>query len=503
MSSNKQLSILKKTREMMLLGDPLWRMDNLYWIKDSQGNRIKFKMNWAQKILWEDPHPCKIVLKARQLGITTYSCLRSLDRVLWGHNHHAGIIAHTQDDASSIFKDKLRFAFEQIHPVLRTLFTTIGDSARELSFSHGSTIRVGTSLRSSTLQNLHISEFGKICAKYPEKAREVISGALNTLAVGQECIIESTAEGKDGYFYDMCQEAFENERKGKLLTPLDFKAFFFPWWKEPSYSMGVPVELTKDLEAYFDKLELDGIKLSMPQKWWYAKKAKIQREDMFREFPSKPEEAFQASQEGYWYAREMKELHDNGHITNVSYDKALPVHSSWDLGQADSTSIWFFQINRSDDVNVIDFWQKTNTPLAQIAQMLKDKGYTYGTHLWPHDANARDRAGITFVQQARNFNLTGTITEQHGLLEGINLVRTGLGKCWFDRTKCMEGIRHLENYAKKWNNSFGGWSSEPLHNEASHAADSFRYLIAGLSRITGASGSLEKDYSHLRKFWGS
>jgi len=423
--------------------------------------------------------------------------------VLWEPNVHAGIIAHTQDDASSIFKDKLKFAFEQLHPNLRKLFRTVGDSARELSFSHGSTIRVGTSLRSSTLQHLHISEFGKICAKYPEKAREVISGALNTLAVGQNCTIESTAEGKEGYFYDMCQEAFKNKKSGKKLSPLDYSAFFFPWWKEPSYSMGVEVDIPSDLIEYFDKLELDGIRLTLPQKWWYAKKFKIQRDDMFREFPSKPEEAFQASQEGYWYAREMKELYDNGHITNVSYDKALPVHTAWDLGQADSCSIWFFQINRSDDINVIDFWQKTNTPLQQIAIMLKDKNYNYGTHLWPHDANARDRAGVTFVQQARPFNLTGVVLEQHGLLEGINLVRTGLSKCWFDRTKCAEGLRHLENYAKKWNNSFGGWTSDPVHNDASHAADAARYMIAGIPRITGSSGSLEKDYAVLRKhYWG-
>lgn len=435
--------------------------------------------------------------------MTTYSCLLSLDHVLWTNDAHAGIIAHTQDDAMSIFQDKLKFAFEQLHPNLRKLFRTVGDSARELSFSHGSTIRVGTSLRSSTLQHLHISEFGKICAKYPEKAREVISGALNTLSVGQRCIIESTAEGKEGYFHDMWEEALLNKSKGKILTPLDFKPFFFPWWEDPKYTIGVPVEISTDLRDYFAKLSLEGIKLSEPQKWWYAKKISIQREDMNREFPSTPTEAFQASQEGYWYAREMKELHDSGHITNVSHDRALPVHCAWDLGQADSTSIWFFQINRSDDINIIDFWQKNNTPLAQIAQMLKDKGYTYGTHLWPHDANARDRAGITFIQQARAFNLSGTITEQHGLMEGINLVRTTLNKCWFDRTKCMEGIKHLENYAKKWSTSFGGWTSDPVHNDASHASDSFRYLCAGINRITGVSGSLERDYNVLRKhYWG-
>lgn len=402
----------------------------------------------------------------------------------------------------SIFQDKLKFAFEHLHPNLRKLFRTVGDSARELSFAHGSTIRVGTSLRSSTLQHLHISEFGKICAKYPEKAREVISGALNTLAVGQRCIIESTAEGKDGAFHDIWEMSWEREKKKQPFSPLDFKPFFFPWWKEPSYTIGVSCDISPELQSYFAKLELDGIKLSLPQKWWYAKKEKIQREDMTREFPSTPDEAFSASQEGYWYAREMKELHDSGHIANVSHDKTIPVHTAWDLGQSDSCSIWFFQINRTDDINIIDFWQKNNTPLDQIVRMLSEKGYAYGMHIWPHDANARDRAGITFVQQARAFNISGVVLQPHGFLEGINLVRTTLSKCWFDKTKCLQGIKHLEAYAKKWNNSFGGWTSEAVHNDASHCADAMRYLAAGIKLITGSSGSLEKDYSHLRRYFG-
>ncbi|MBY2923070.1 hypothetical protein HF265_31050 [Rhizobium leguminosarum] len=49
----------------------------------------------------------------------------------------------------------------------------------ELLLGNNSSIRVGTSLRSGTLQYLHISEYGKLCAKYPDKAREVRTGALN------------------------------------------------------------------------------------------------------------------------------------------------------------------------------------------------------------------------------------------------------------------------------------------------------------------------------------
>lgn len=434
--------------------------------------------------------------------MTTYSVILNLDHILWENNVQAGIIAHTLDDASNIFRDKLKYAFDNLHPELRAMFKTVGDSAKELSFAHGSAIRVGTSLRSSTNQYLHISEFGKICSKYPERAREIITGSLNTVHAGQHVTIESTAEGKEGAFHDMVQEARNLKSKGIRLSPLDFKFFFFPWWRHPEYTIGVPAEITPDLKDYFAKLALDGITLTDPQKWWYAFKCKTQKDDMFREFPSTPDEAFSASQDGYWYASYLKELYDAGHVTNVSYDRALPVHTAWDLGQSDQMAIWFFQINRSGDVNVFDFWQKSNTPLDQVSIMLKTKQYNYGLHIWPHDAAARDRSGITFVQQARPLGITGIVLEPHGLIQGINLVKTTLSRCWFDKTKCAEGLKLLENYKKKWSTSFGGWTSEPVHDECSHCADAFRYLCAGLQRVTGSTGTLDKDLSILRKFLG-
>ncbi len=176
-------------------------------------------------------------MKARQLGITTYYCIHLLDETLWNDNLQCGVIAHTLQDAQSIFVDKLKFAFDHLHPAIRVLFKTSGDSAKELSFKHGSVIRVGTSLRSSTLQHLLISEYGKICAKTPEKAREVRSGALNTVAPGQRIYIESTAEGREGHFYDLCKKSEQEKKEGKTLSPLDFSFHFFPWWKEKKYSL--------------------------------------------------------------------------------------------------------------------------------------------------------------------------------------------------------------------------------------------------------------------------
>jgi hypothetical protein len=477
---------LKKFPQLANLDNREWRLNNLYWIKDATGNRVKFRLNWAQQEIWKNIHTFNIVLKARQLGITTFFCLLLLDTVLWNRNQQCGIVAHTLNDTQSIFVDKLKFAFDNIHPAIRPLFKIVGDSHKELSFQHGSVIRVGTSLRSSTLNHLHISEFGKICSKYPEKAREIVTGALQTVHVGQNIYIESTAEGREGAFHAMWQRAWTHQGP---FGPLDFKPFFLPWHKEPSYTLGISPSISNLHEArlkeYFAKLELEGIKLSTPQKWWYSKKFELLGDDILREFPSTPDEAFAASQEGYWFAEYIRELYNANRIRDLSYDRALAVHTAWDLGQSDSTSIWFFQINRSGDINFIDFWQKNNTPLDQINMMLNQKRYNYGTHIWPFDANARDRSGITFVQQARGMGLTGMVLEQHKFLDGINLVKTTLSRCWFDRVKCAEGLKYLENYKKKWNASFGGWTSEEIHDEASHCfvGDTQILMHYGMYRI--------------------
>lgn len=430
--------------------------------------------------------------------MTTLFCIDGLDSVLWNDNFQAGIVAQTLDDASNIFKDKLKFAYDNLHPTVRALFKQVGDSAKEMSFSHGSTIRVGTSLRSSTLQMLHVSEFGKICAKDPEKAREIITGSLNTVHAGQRIIIESTAEGREGRFFEMCQSAMAKNRSE--LGPLDFNFRFFPWHRHPEYKLDQVVPISDFHAEYFDKLYLKGIVLSDAQKYWYAKKYETQQEDMTREFPSFPEEAFSASQDGYWYATQMRQLHEEGHIANVSYDRALPVHTAWDLGQADFMVVWFFQINRQGEINVIDYYKASNTSLDLMVSILSSKGYVYGTHIWPHDANARDRAGITFKMQAADLNLHGIVLENHDLKDGINKVRITLSKCWFDAKKCKEGIHDLEAYKKKWSSSIGGWSSEPAHDAASHGADAFRYLAAGYSRVAGAANAKD-DYAAVNAYY--
>ena len=119
-----------------------------------------------------------IILKARQLGFTTAIAIYYLDCCLFGGgNIRAGMIAQDKDAAQSLFRDKVKFAYDNLPDEIRDRFPLERDSASELLFAHNnSAIKVGTSMRSGTLQYLHVSEFGKICAKYPQKSQRGFNG---------------------------------------------------------------------------------------------------------------------------------------------------------------------------------------------------------------------------------------------------------------------------------------------------------------------------------------
>lgn len=481
------------------LNDPLWRLNNLYWIIDKNGNKTLFQLNWAQKKLYQDMWYCNLILKARQLGMSTFVCLLFLDRCLFNSNLHAGIIAHTREDAEVMFR-RVKFAYDSLPAELKTLRSVNTDNARELQLSNGSTLRVGTSMRSSTLQLLHISEFGKICAKFPDKAREIVTGSLNALAPGQYVFIESTAEGREGYFYQMCKEARAIKDSDKKLTSLDFRFHFFPWYAHKGYRIDSGnVTVPEHYSDYFNALEgVISSQLDEEQRAWYVKRALTQGEDMKREFPSTPDEAFEASNEGLYYGKQIVEARQKGRIRNVYYDANVPVHTAWDLGYNDSTAIWFFQ-QCGQEVHLLEYYENSSEALTHYLQHLKSKPYTYGKHLVPHDAAVHEYStGLSRVEVARNHGIHFTIVPDIGINEGIDAVRNILNRCWFDEIKCGKGVTALESYKKEWNDRHGCWSSLPLHNFASHGADAFRMLAVGIGRLV-SRGLTAEEWRKLRQ----
>ena len=464
------------------LNDPRWRLNNLYWITDKTGRRVRFVCNWAQEELLRDLHYQNIILKARQLGFTTFIQIFMLDACVFNSNIRAGTIAHRLEDARTIFRDKIKYPYDNLPDAIKERRSKLSDSAEELLLSNNSSIRVGTSMRSGTLQFLHVSEYGKMCAQYPEKAREVRTGALNAVQAGNIVFIESTAEGKEGDFFDKCETAQAKQRTGATLTPLDFKFHFFPWWRNPEYELDAAgVVIDEPMRRYFEKLETtQGIHLSAAKQAWYVKKAETQLADMKREYPSTPEEAFEAALEGAYYAEQLAQAELQGRVGEFKAQPELPVNTAWDIGVSDSTAIWFFQIAHGK-LAIVGYYENSGEGLpfyvGKLNEYRERLGWTYGDHIFPQDTKVKEfGSGRTRVEQLIALGIHPRLTRPHEVADGINACRVTLPVCYFDEAECQQGLSALRAYRKDWDENHGTWKDKPRHDWASHGADAFRYL---------------------------
>jgi len=493
-----------------LLGDRLWRIDNFYTGVDDDGKAFKFARNAAQLMLYSAMWYLNIILKARQLGFTTFICIYILDACLFNSNIRGGIIAHTREDAEDIFQHKIKFVYDALPDWFKTsMVTSEQSSARKLSFSNGSSIRVGTSLRSGTYQYILITEHGKICAKYPEKAKEIRTGTLNTVHPGNVVYIESTAEGRGGDFHDFCEKAQNLERQGKELSKMDFKFFFFPWWKRPGNVLDpTNIVISGDHAEYFEELILKHkIELSWEQKAWYVKKYETQQDLMKREHPSTSQEAFESSIIGAYYAQQMAKVRNERRIGRVPYDTFALVHTAWDLGVDDEMSIWFYQVI-GNQVNIIDYYEVNDVGIDYCVERLKEKPYQYGSHFSPHDIRQRDVVRAQTAQQRALTELGIKFTRiprVAALIDDIQAVRRFLNRCFFDEVKCnrrqgknLVGINSLDSYRKEWNEKQSCFYERPLHNWASHGEAAFRTMMRAVEKYPNGAeaGGIMTQASH-------
>jgi hypothetical protein len=173
-------------------------------------------------------------------------------------------------------------------------------------------------MRSGTIHRLHISEFGKICAKYPEKAKEVMTGSIPAVPTNGILVIESTAEGANGEFYELSSRAETLHYTHVKLTVRDYRFHFYAWWQEPNYRMDSSlVEITPEQHEYFERIEQEaGCTIDLDQRAWYVATQAAdfagREERMWQEYPSTPAEAFQQSTEGHYLTKVLQVVWRSG-----------------------------------------------------------------------------------------------------------------------------------------------------------------------------------------------
>jgi len=484
------------------LKDPLWRINSgkLYKIiikgevdengeQTSEDQVLPFMPNRHQRRFIKRMWSRNLILKARQLGFTTLIAILWLDHALFNANQRCGIIAQNKEAAENIFRDKVKFAYDNLPEQLKWMFPTATFNKSEILFAHNnSSVRVSTSMRGGTIHRLHVSEYGKICAIFPLKAREVKTGSIPAVPPTGIIVIESTAEGQEGDYHAKVKVAMKRQESGRLANLKDYKLHFYPWFAADEYRLDpTNVAITQKEHQYFDEIETKmNVTLDLEQRAWYVVTMETdfsgEKEMMNREYPSTPQEAFEVSIEGNYYNKQMAMLRKRGQILNIPIANE-PVFTFWDVGNSDGCGIWFMQYIQMQ-YRFIDYEEGHGEDLNHYAKVLRDRDYIYDTHFLPHDADHKrlsdHNKSIEEMLKDKKIGRTQIVPRIEDIGTGIQMVREVMPQCFFDVERCKLGISRLDNYKKQWNEKQQRWSNAPLHDINAEGADSFRQFAQAL-----------------------
>lgn len=199
---------------------------------------------------------------------------------------------------------------------------------------------------------------------------------------------------------------------------------------------------------------------------------------------------------GSYYGKLIADLETHECIGHVAYDPRYPVITAWDIGVGDSTAIWFAQQTRTE-LRIIDYYEASGVGADHYARVCRDKPYHYDYHILPHDADDREwgNNAMSRVDVLKSLGIRPRVMRRASIDDGINAVRIILHGSRFDRAKCERGLSALRQYQKRWDDKLKIFSSAPLHDWTSHAADAFRYLAQGLKENRANQELARPEYS--------
>ena len=162
-----------------------------------------------------------------------------------------------------------------------------------------------------------------------------------------------------------------------------------------------------------------------------------------------------------------------------------PVMTAWDLGMADTTSIWTAQ-TVGKEVHLLHSYEESGQPLSHFVNWLRKLTYSkyFGAHLMPHDTNVRELGtGVSRLETLRNLGMRNIkIVQKLPKDQQIDAGRMLLNRCWFDQENCKDGLVALRGYQFAWDPKRQCFSLTPLHDRSSNFADAYLQLAVGMRR---------------------
>ena len=328
-------------------------------------------------------------------------------------------------------------------------------------FPNGARIRLFGTDNAQALRGMYLDDL--VLDEPADMGRTVWTQVLRPMLADRQgrALFCGTPQGTDNLLYDVWQQA------GADQSGL-WSRFRFP----------------ASETGYLPQAELEAARQSMDE----------------AEYAQEFECSFAAAVRGAYYAELIDAAEVAGRIRDITVEPQLPVHTAWDLGMDDATAIWFFQVEPSGDWRFVDYYEASGEGLAHYAKVLQDKGYLYGTHVAPHDIRVRELGtGKSRWERASELGIRFAIAPQLQVSDGIDAVRHKLPRCWFDSTRCADGVRALRTYRKEWREKNNVYADRPRHDWTSHCADAMRYAVTGFRDSTSPAPSRARtDYD----MWG-
>lgn len=203
--------------------------------------------------------------------------------------------------------------------------------------------------------------------------------------------------------------------------------------------------------------------------------------------------SFDQGIEGAYYSKYLDRMRVKGQIGPVPWEAGFKVHTAWDIGVRDSTTIIFFQII-GQMVRIIDCYDKSKEGLEHYVKILESKPYSYGMHIAPHDIGVTEwGSGITRLEKARQLGIKFTLANDVSIQDGIEAVRTALSRVCIEEKAAGPLIKALENYRQEFDIKRKVYKSNPLHDWSSHYADAMRYLCVSLNKLRPGTSAEDLD----------
>ncbi len=456
-----QLSPAAINEAHKLIADPLLFIARVLKIQDKAGQIIPLQFNAAQLAMHQEierqraaAQPIRLmILKARQMGFSTAISGQFYYHTATKANRNAAIIAHKSEASANIFL-KQKLFWELSPPALRPQaryansremvfeMPAIASSQGQNSAGLRSAIRVETAgskdaLRSATIHYLHCSEV----AFWPFP-QETMTSVLQTVPHLPETmvILESTAGGIGGYFYEEWQRACQGNS--------EFMPLFFPWFAHDAYRLPLTEKLRlsskeKELRRRFN---LDYEQINWRR--WCIKANCGGNVDIFnQEYPAAAEEAFAASGRPVFAISALDMAWHNAPIS-LAWGRVIEADGRVEFreGGGDFLKIWQYPVENEQYIIGIDVAEgKINGDYSVMSVINRKNGEQVAE--W-HGHIDPDLLGEEACLLGRYYNRALLIPEinNHGIATVQAIRRLNYGLLWKRRTIAKDNNYSLGEY---------------------------------------------------------